>query len=251
VEELSVATATGLEMNLAIAGVGGRSYAFIVDWHIRVLVALAWLIVFTPLAAGGVGAVERRIAGSSLAGLPVYAGVLPALLIYLLYHPVLEVAMGGHTPGKRVAGVRIVTADGLTPSTAALLVRNVFRLIDMLPVFYALGLVVAAITERHVRIGDLAAGTLLVYVDEGAGADLDRRAGRIGAAGLEPAQEELIAELLERWRQLDVHRRRELGTRLLASVARSRGQPAPEVGHDRELREQLQSLLRQGRDNGR
>lgn len=247
-EHLTVSTATGLEMSLDVAGVGGRSYAFVIDWHIRVLAALLWLIVLTPVAAGGILAAERRIASSTLGGLPVYLGIIPALLIYALYHPVLEVAMRGHTPGKRIAGVRIVTRDGLTPSPAALLVRNVFRLIDMLPLFYALGLTVAAVTERHLRIGDVAAGTLLVYVDEGAG--LDRRVGRIGsAAGLDPRQAELLDDLLARWRQLDPERRMVLGTQLLAALSRARGEPVPEFHDARELRLRLQTLQRD--DHGR
>ena len=66
--------------------------------------------------------------------------VLPALAIYFLYHPVLELAMRGRTPGKRSAGIHVVTRDGSAPSAGALLVRNVFRLIDSLPVAYGVGL---------------------------------------------------------------------------------------------------------------
>ena len=49
--------------------------------------------------------------------------------------------MRGRTPGKRMAGVRIVARDGGAPSVGALLVRNVFRLIDSLPLLYGVGLV--------------------------------------------------------------------------------------------------------------
>src|SRR5690606_18924459 len=90
---------------------------------------------------------------------------LPATAIYLLYHPVLEVAMRGRTPGKRIAGVRVVRRDGGVPGVGALLVRNVFRLVDSLPFLYCVGLTAAVLTEHSVRIGDMAAGTLLVYDD--------------------------------------------------------------------------------------
>ena len=59
---------------------------------------------------------------------------LPTSLIYLLYHPLVELAMRGRTPGKRMAGVRIVNRQGGTPSSLAILIRNGFRLIDCLPV---------------------------------------------------------------------------------------------------------------------
>src|SRR5690606_4225634 len=89
--------------------------------------------------------------------------VLPATALYLLYHPVLEVLMRGRTPGKRMAGVRIVKRDGGVPGSVALLVRNIFRLIDFLPFFYFVGLVTTMLTRHCVRLGDIAAGTLLVY----------------------------------------------------------------------------------------
>ena len=112
--------------------------------------------------------------------------------------------------------------------------------------FYALGLIVAAVTDRHVRIGDMAAGTLLIYVDEGAAASLDRSAVRIGATGLDPGQMELLDALLRRWRQLDAGRRMELGGRLLETICRARGEPVPEVRNLRDLRRRLRGIQRAG-----
>jgi uncharacterized membrane protein SpoIIM required for sporulation len=73
------------------------------------------------------------------------------------------VLTSGSTPGKRLAALRVVARDGATASVGALLVRNVFRVIDSLPVVYGVGLVTSMLRDDHVRIGDLAAGTLLVY----------------------------------------------------------------------------------------
>ena len=70
--------------------------------------------------------------------------------------------MRGRTPGKRIAGVRLVTREGDIPGAGALLLRNIFRLLDSLPVCYLVGLATVVFTEHHVRVGDLAAGTLLV-----------------------------------------------------------------------------------------
>src|ERR687898_887618 len=74
-------------------------------------------------------------------------------------------ARGGqrHWRGSCIAGVRLVTHSGGTPLIGAYLIRNVFRLIDSFPVFYGLGLILTMLTRNHVRVGDLAAGTLLVY----------------------------------------------------------------------------------------
>src|SRR2546421_10292875 len=95
--------------------------------------------------------------------------------------------MRGSTPGKRMAGVRIVARDGGGPSAGALLTRNVFRLVDSLPLFYGVGLITVVLTRDNLRIGDMAAGTLLVF--EQAEARLPtpagdaHRAGRLDAAG--------------------------------------------------------------------
>src|SRR6185437_14966824 len=125
VEQLRIAGLTGVDVGLEIAGPGSRSYAFIIDWQIRVLVALAWFAIVLFLVR--IEAVRVRLG---------YVGGLLALALYLLYHPVLEVLMQGRTPGMRRAGVRLVTRSGGTPGIGALLIRNAFRLLDMLPALY-------------------------------------------------------------------------------------------------------------------
>src|SRR4029077_20735966 len=74
-----------------------------------------------------------------------------------------EIAMRGRTPGKRIAGVHIVARGGSSPGIGALLTRNVFRIVDSFPLLYPVGLITAMITPEHVRVGDIAAGTVLVY----------------------------------------------------------------------------------------
>lgn len=144
---------------LALAGIGSRAYAFLIDWHVRFVAALAWVAAAAAAAGGDFSAI---VAGWRFT-------LLPPALIYFLYHPVLEVAMRGESPGKRMAHLRIVTATGSRPGAGALLARNLLRLVDSLPVLYGLGLVVMFCTRDQLRIGDLATGTVVVY-DEPAGA---------------------------------------------------------------------------------
>lgn len=148
--------ATGTAPELRIAGLGGRSYAFLVDWHIRVLAGLAWYAASAWTLYEDFTVLEP----DSTFWLVVAA---PAAAVYLLYHPVLEIVRGG-TPGKRIAGVRIVALDGQTPSVAALAIRNALRPIDSL-VFYAVGVTCVLISRQAVRLGDIAAGTVLIYVE--------------------------------------------------------------------------------------
>lgn len=80
--------------------------------------------------------------------------------LMLLYYFATEVA-SGQTLGKRALGIRVVRTDGSPASAGAIAGRTALRLIDQLPAFYLLGLIVALVTKRKQRIGDLAAGTVV------------------------------------------------------------------------------------------
>jgi uncharacterized RDD family membrane protein YckC len=81
-------------------------------------------------------------------------------LIVLAYYLGLE-TMYGQTLGKKVMGIKVVAIDGpLTLGKVA--IRTVLRLVDGLPILYLLGLIVVAVSKQNQRIGDMAAGTLVV-----------------------------------------------------------------------------------------
>ena len=208
--QITLQTVTGVDVELTVAGPGSRSYAFIVDWHIRLLLALQWLLAGHLIYFGGL---QMTPDPGPRYVLWVW---LPTLLIYFFYHPVLEIAMRGRTPGKRIAGVRLVTREGDIPGAGPLLLRNIFRILDSLPVCYLVGLISVVMTEHHVRIGDLAAGTLLVMDhDSSAGSFAGTKAGK---SGLTPQAADLIQELLDRWSALDDNHRATIARTLLARV---------------------------------
>jgi uncharacterized RDD family membrane protein YckC len=230
--DLVVDSATGVDVSLPIAGPGARAFAFVIDWHIRVILLLAWYLTAALLYNG------RLNIGPPLEPDTLWfaAVVIPPAAIFMLYHFVLEVVMHGRTPGKRMAGVRIVTREGNTPSLGALVTRNIFRLIDSFPVLYSVGLIATMLTRDHVRIGDLAAGTLLVY---------DRTTAPLfpTARGV---QTEVANELLQRWDTLDPAARRRLAEKLLArrepTVSPERTPHDAAHESDAGLREQLVRL---------
>jgi uncharacterized RDD family membrane protein YckC len=234
---LTVDSVTGIDVSLPLAGPGARAYAFLVDWHIRLVLGLAWYAAGALLYNGGLSLAPPLTNEALWFG----AVVAPALAIYFLYHYVVEVAMHGSTPGKRMAGVRVVARDGGIPGAGALLARNVFRLVDCLPVFYCVGLIATVVTREHLRIGDMAAGTLLVY--ERADAHLPGAEGAVlPAARLDAAGVEIVAELLERWPMLSPAARAQLARQVLARY----GGGAAESGthSDAALRAQLLHLAR-------
>ena len=140
-----------------LAGPGARSFAFLIDWLIRTGLAMVYLLVAALLIFGNI---DFEI-DPDRETLWYLAGATPATAIYFLYHLILEPLMSGRTPGKRLAGVRVLTPEGTVPTTGALLTRNVFRIIDSMPLFYVVGLLFVFFSKRHLRLGDLAAGTVI------------------------------------------------------------------------------------------
>jgi uncharacterized RDD family membrane protein YckC len=239
--ELVVDSVTGVDLSLPLAGPGARCYAFVIDWLIRAILFTAWY---------GAAALVYNRRWSLIAPLSPDAKwfafvVTPAAAIYFLYHLVLEVAMQGRTPGKRIAGVHIVARDGSPPRVSALLIRNVFRLVDSLPVAYGVGLVATLVTHDHVRVGDIAAGTLLAYER----ADIvlpEHPTPAEAASGTQKSivvtpDAEVVNDLLSRWPSLDAAARRKLAMELLTR----HGVNVTTVPQsDAALRAQLEQLVR-------
>jgi uncharacterized RDD family membrane protein YckC len=232
-EQISVQSVTGVDLTLKIAGPGTRSYAFVIDWHIRALVAAAWLLIAYYLF-------DIALTVKSAAG---FLSILPALIIYFLYHPILEVALRGSTPGKRMAGVRIVSRDGSPPGTSALLIRNIFRLIDSLPAFYMLGLIACFVTANRVRVGDMAAGTLLVLDNTAAEKSLLRIEALAARSQLSLDALELVDQVLERWDSLENASRGQIARSLLRRLDPAADAGALESLADADLRAMLQAHL--------
>jgi uncharacterized membrane protein SpoIIM required for sporulation len=154
---LTVPSATGVDAQIVIAGPGARSFAFLLDWLIRSALAMTYLLIAALLILGNI----RFNVDPDDETLWYLVGATPATAIYFLYHLILEPLMSGRTPGKRLAGVRILTPEGQVPTAGALVTRNIFRIIDSMPVFYVVGLMFVFFGKRHLRLGDLAAGTLV------------------------------------------------------------------------------------------
>jgi len=247
-DALHLTTADGMDISLEVAGVGSRSYAFVADWHIRVLFVLAWFaaMLLFPDDSGLESYFEWLDSSASWVA---YVVLLPPALVYFLYHPVLEILMRGRTPGKRLAGVRIVTSDGRTPGIEALLVRNLLRLVDSLPGFYLVGLVAALATSRHVRIGDLAAGTMLVHESKVSSESLQTATRLALSRSLPPANQALLLDLLERWGSLRRQVRIDLGSRFLSKVGEAVPEDESPAALDRALLARLSALA--GKKPGR
>jgi uncharacterized RDD family membrane protein YckC len=144
-----IATPEGVELELVLAGLASRFMAEIVDAALIVLLVLA-LIAVAAIAGGTAGLVIFSIAVGAL------------MLISVCFHVAFEVLAAGRTPGKRMNGLRVVMDGGGPIGLRASAVRNLVRLLEGPPVFYVPAVIAILATRRNQRLGDLAAGTLVV-----------------------------------------------------------------------------------------
>ncbi len=144
-DRLAIATPEGVEVELTLAGIGSRVIAGLIDFVIQLCVIVALAVILKP--AGNAGA---AIFTSGVFGLIFFYDVL------------FEVLGGGRTPGKRWTGLRVVRSGGRPITLTRSALRNVLRIIDILPGFYAVGMTVIFVTQRNQRIGDLAAGSYVL-----------------------------------------------------------------------------------------
>lgn len=225
-----------IAVSLELAGPGSRAYAFLIDWHLRVVVALLWitlaLFVGAWLKDAEVGAIFEDPTSYEA-----FAVWIPAMAFYALYPFVFEIAWRGRTPGKRLAGIRVVDQGGRPASASQIIVRNLFRLLDSAPLLYGIGLLTMLLHPRHQRLGDLAAGAVLVHDPS---ASLKQLSGtwRESAEFLPPAESAFLHELLRRWAGLDPEMRRGLA----ASLGQRLGSAKLATGSDEERFLALQRL---------
>lgn len=148
------ATPEGVSLETVLAGLGSRIGAFLVDLAIQLAVFVV-LLVALGFAEGRHPSETTRLVIAGAVGL--------ALLATLFgYFVVLELATGGRSVGKRALGLRVVRGDGAPLGFWPILIRNVLRLVDWLPSAYLLASILILATARNQRLGDLAAGTIVV-----------------------------------------------------------------------------------------
>jgi uncharacterized RDD family membrane protein YckC len=146
---LLLTTPEGVTFRMPLAGPVSRLLALIVDFLV-VNVALSILVSGVQL----VGVVSQDFSFG------LYA--LLAFLLPMLYSMVLESVWRGQTIGKRLLNLKVVDQDGLRLQVSQVVVRNLLRAVDSLPVFYLVGGVSCLVTQRAQRLGDLAANTVVI-----------------------------------------------------------------------------------------
>lgn len=145
-----------MDLEFPLAGIGSRFVALLIDY-------LIWFAVFIVVAILFAVFIPAIFAFSRTSAH--WAAAVEIFLFFLLnwgYFTLFEAFWNGQTPGKRIARIRVIQRSGRGIGLFESMARNLVRFIDQIPFFYAVGVIAIFATRQHQRLGDLAAGTLVV-----------------------------------------------------------------------------------------
>jgi uncharacterized RDD family membrane protein YckC len=135
-----------VDLELDLAGLGSRFIAELIDYVVKGLVIGALAILLYAIGSGVATAVFLVL----------------TFAIWFLYDVLFEVLANGRTPGKRITGLRVVRTGGQPVGFLTSAVRNMLRVVDGPATSYIVGIVAIVASKRNQRLGDMAAGTLVV-----------------------------------------------------------------------------------------
>lgn len=178
--ELRIRTPEGITFAYPLASPVARSLAWAIDMLIvsAVLITLSMAFIFSGLFLFDIGGALITLA---------------SFVIMTFYTIILEWCWRGQTVGKRMMHLRVMDADGLRLRLHQVLMRNLVRFVDLLPGFYLVGGAACLLSRKAQRLGDLAAGTIVVHHRRPPEPDLEQllgtrfnslRAHRVGCARL-------------------------------------------------------------------
>jgi uncharacterized RDD family membrane protein YckC len=142
-------TPEGIEISIRPAGYPVRACAYLID---VVLQFVALGVLSSALTWSG--------------GFGMGAFFILSFATYWFYPVVFELAAGAATPGKRIMRLTVLMADGLPITPAGSLIRNLMRVVDLLPALYGFGIITILTRSDARRLGDIAGGTLVAYRPE-------------------------------------------------------------------------------------
>lgn len=245
-ERVTLETPEHVELHLELGGVGSRFLAGFID-------SLAQLALIAGLGLAA-GYSRWAITGDpTKIGMNVAIVVFSSMLIIIAYYIIFELAWGGQSPGKRMAGLVVVRDDGGPVGLSESAVRNILRIVDILPVYYTLGMAFIFLTRKCKRVGDLAAGTIVIKVREtapravlqappapaGEGpaelTDALVLRARAHIAALSPQELDTVARFVERRAELEPDGRRAVAARIAEGLRHKFPALSPQEAPDPEV----------------
>jgi uncharacterized RDD family membrane protein YckC len=151
----TIETPEQIPLQFAVAGIGSRFLALAIDTLIQAgLAFVVLLVVFFSRTAGAFAGFSDQWEVALL--------ILSVFLLMYGYFTCFEILWNGQTPGKRMIGLRVVKISGRPLTPAETIGRNLMRIVDSLPAFYAVGVIAALTNPQNKRLGDFVAGSIVV-----------------------------------------------------------------------------------------
>jgi uncharacterized RDD family membrane protein YckC len=235
--DYSISTPENVDLHLELAGIGNRILAALIDSAISFLIigciAVFCILISLLIERTGIAGPQHSMIVMCIAGI----AVLICFFIHFGYHIIFEGIWQGQTPGKKVAQIRVIETNGQPVSWAGVFIRNIVRALDV--GLFLIGLLVMIINRNEKRLGDLAAGTLVIRERKSdlsvadiklltdAKEDLLLDVGRVS-----PQEYDLLARYLRRRSTLADSHRPLVATRLEQYFREKLGEE-PEVGSNR------------------
>ncbi|MBZ5539926.1 MAG: RDD family protein [Acidobacteriia bacterium] len=156
-DKLTIDTPEQTALEFAIAGIGSRFLALAVDTLIQIVTGLTVMI--------GSGLLLSSVPLPFVKGSVWYVALLILFffLLYFGYFAFFEAIWNGQTPGKRYVGIRVIKDSGRPLTPAESVARNLLRIVDQMPGFYAVGMASVVLSRQNKRLGDFVAGTIVVH----------------------------------------------------------------------------------------
>jgi uncharacterized RDD family membrane protein YckC len=231
---IDVATGESVAFSYELAGLGSRFLAVFVDLTIQVAVLIGALLIFAWIGStfpvGKTPAVApqlQKIADAIVLGVFIFA----LFMLFFGYFILFEWLWHGRTPGKRLLGIRVVRDGGFPVDPISSIIRNVVRILEAALGFYVVSAICALLSPQNRRLGDLAAGTIVVrdqrYERERALPLADRREDPV-VRDVGTRERELILQYAERRAALNTESRLRLAKTIADAV---RPKLAASYGH--------------------
>lgn len=251
-EKLTIETPEQTTLEFSLAGVGSRFLAVALDTLIQ-YAAILLVAIATGLVVWGTGPVLPQLGNWGAA-----AAVIAFFVLYYGYFALFEIFWNGQTPGKRMAGLRVIQDSGRPVGALQAVLRNVVRIVDQIPGVYGIGIISVLLSQQNKRLGDLAAGTVVVHekpLEIAAmswnSADGAEAAGgaRFAVTRLTPDEIQLLETYLARRSHLPAEIRAHMARQIAARLAaRLQVQPADRPPSDEVF---LEALAGQSRSAAR
>lgn len=264
VDQLNIETPEQVDLRFPVAGIGSRFVAVLIDHLIQFGVYILFGIAVAISTSGN--PVAKGVQEIDTFGKWFIAAVIFINFLLLWgYFSLFEALWHGQTPGKRVMKLRVIKDSGRQITLFEALARNLLRFVDYLPGFYFTGVIAMLCNRKNKRLGDMAAGTLVVHElasdDRAAdaflsGEDFFARKKEVepesglpsdAVARLEPADLHVMETFFARALDLDLKTRSAMAAKIAARMAAKMRVPLPEGNPERALEAMARAMRGSGR----